>query len=316
MSTIKLYSSANTSAGAWKLIPSKLFKIDNIADYLETFSPKTITKSQYIKQGLEISLKVIMTQDKSQPNSSTGYKYVSIQNDNENIAYYFVRKAVWRSENTIEFQLVMDVLNTYTDGSDYIFKANTRIIREHKDRLKAVEDTGHMYFRMSNMNESDILDIGDYISIYSYPDNDNLGYAQVEAIDYHVEIMWARIITDNGITEVGTPINLKVMHDIEGEDPVLAFYATLIDYKFRKDVYRNIDPISENINPLLQCGDGDGSLVEDESPLNTDWYLLYRNQNDPSDSLVNPVDCYLIPAESKNTDSGVIEGLRLVPSYL
>ena len=314
MSTIKLYTSGKNST--WKLIASKLFKVDDISSYLATFTPTTINDFQYIKQGLEISIKIDAVQANAQPNSSLGYKYVSIINDNENIAYYYVRKTAWRSKNTIQLDLVMDVLNTYTDGTDYVFKANTRIIREHKDRLKAVEDTGHMYFILSNMNESDILDVGDYISIYTYPDNDYLGYAQVESINYGEEVMWARIITDNGITEVETPINLKVMHDIEGEDPVLAFYATLNDYKFRKDVYRNIDSISENINPLLQCGNGNGSLVEDESPLNTDWYLLYRNQNDPSESLVNPVDCFLIPAVSTPVSTGSITNGKVTASSL
>ena len=139
MSTIKLYTSQKqgVSTTSWKLIASKLFKIDNIASYLAQFTPVTITKFKYTKQGLEISIKIDASQANAQPNSDLGYKYVSIQNDNENIAYYYVKKTTWRSENTIQLDLVMDVLNSLNEGSDYVFKANTRITREHKPRYIA-----------------------------------------------------------------------------------------------------------------------------------------------------------------------------------
>ena len=165
MSTIKLYSSTNTSAGAWKLIPGKLFKIDSFSDYLLQFTPLVVSKVQYIKHGLELYVKLDLSQTKAQPNATSGYKYMSIQNTDEGVVYYFVDKATWRSANCVEFHLIMDVLNTYQDGSDYVFKANTRIIREHKDRFvlgyKIIKLTIDYYVDTS----SGVLDVGDEVNL-------------------------------------------------------------------------------------------------------------------------------------------------------
>lgn len=98
------------------------------------------------------------------------------------------------------------------------------------------------------------------------------------------------------------------------------WYQTLkiVDVDF--SVYRNIDYIQEGINPILQCGGGLGEALEDKTPLNQHWHLLYRNVNDPSDSeaanLSNPVECYLIPEESMTIITGAIVGGRLNYSSL
>ncbi|MBO7731235.1 MAG: hypothetical protein J6S67_01730 [Methanobrevibacter sp.] len=319
MSVVKLYSSG-TGASAWKLIPSKLFKIDNIAGYLARFSPTTINTFKYVKNGLEISIKVPMTQDKSQPNSSSGIKYVSILNDNENIAYYFVRKAVWRSENTIELELVMDVLNTYTDGTDYIFKENTRILREHKPRF-----TNPSYVLELEVDEtygqSGIIVANDEVKVYIERQGDwNLviDNAKVKRLDYgeYVDLILpigidiGQIIAD--FQQAGQYSETIQLRTSDNRYYEFIIYNTA---RFNVNVMRNIDFISENINPLLIRNENDNE-VEDESLLNQDWYLLYRNQNDPSDSLVNPVECYLIPKNSTKTNSGYITGGRLIPSYL
>ena len=63
-----------------------------------------------------------------------------------------------------------------------------------------------------------------------------------------------------------------------------------------------------------------GEALEDKTPLNQHWHLLYRNVNDPSDSeaanLSNPVECYLIPDESMTIITGAIVGGRLNYSSL
>ena len=139
MSTIKLYKSSATATGRWKLLANKLFKIDDIASYLATIPSAyvtTIENFQYIKTDLEVSIKVDLSQVNAEAQNPSSYRYVSIQNaTNGRIAYYYVKKPTQRSKNCVQFDLVLDVLNTYTDGTDYVFKPNTRIIREHKDRL-------------------------------------------------------------------------------------------------------------------------------------------------------------------------------------
>ena len=321
MSQIKLYSSTNSSTYAWKLIPSKLFKIDNIADYLALFTPTTINKFQYIKNALELSIKIDATQIKAQPNATTGYKYLSIQNTDEPIAYYYIKKAVWRSANCVEFMLVMDVLNTYSDGSDYVFKANTRIIREHKDRFiftKTITATIDYYIQASSgtISETD----------------------EVELINDRGETVFKAIVTSIDSSQcalnIENPTNeqayidmiepyLGLRFDLQLVSNPATFIAftptTLQDFVFNttRRYYRKIDPVNENINPFLHCGDASGRKLENPKPLLAqNWYLLYRNQNDPSESLVNPVNCYLIPQNATPVNSAYISGGRLVPSFL
>ena len=167
MSTIKLYISTNTSAGAWKLIPGKLFKLDSFSDYLAQFTPIVVNKVQYIRHGLEIFVKLDLSQTKAQPNATSGYRYMSIQNDNEGIVYYFVKNPKWRSANCVEFNLIMDVLNTYQDGFDYVFKANTRIIREHKDRFVLGYKTIKLFIDMLNHNLYGSIGENDEVTLYN-----------------------------------------------------------------------------------------------------------------------------------------------------
>lgn len=322
-STIKLYASANTEAGAWKLLPQKLFKIDNISDYLAQFTPLTINDHAYVKNGLEISVKFNMTQDKSQPNATSGYKYVSIQNTSENIAYYFVKKTTWLSANAVRFDLVMDVLNTYNDGTHYVFKPNTRILREHKDRFvkNLIKATINIAW-VSSGESAGTVSMGQEIEARKNGISGTLIFKG--KVSYHgirnVEI------DVNTSTYPEEDINAELEDFVPGDDYLyikneygnyFAISDLTWDWDYTFGYYRKIDPVAENINPLLQNGDANGTKMNHPtSLLNQDWYLLYRNQNDPSESLVNPVDCFLIPQNETKVDSAYIIGGRLIPSWL
>ena len=319
MSTIKLYSSTNTSAGAWKLIPGKLFKIDNFSDYLAQFTPLIVNKVQYIKHGLELYVKLDLSQTKAQPNATSGYKYMSIQNTSEGVVYYFVDKATWRSANCVEFHLIMDVLNTYQDGSDYVFKANTRIIREHKDRYTFTKKIT-CQIDYSQTGGAGTISEGYRVRLIN-DHGDDVFTGVVEYIN--VDTITIRI--DNPTNEedyvemiepyLGFTFEIQVV--LATGNYILFEPATMQDFTFNTTYnhYRKIDYVSENINPLL-LRSSSMSNIEDNSIFNQNWYLLYRNQNDPSDSLVNPVDCYLIPENETKTDSAYITGGRLIPSWL
>ena len=319
MSTIKLYSSTNTSAGAWKLIPGKLFKIDSFPDYLAQFTPYIVSKVQYIKHGLELYVKLDLSQTKAQPNDTIGYKYMSIQNTNEGVVYYYVDKATWRSANCVEFHLIMDVLNTYQDGSDYVFKANTRIIREHKDRFTFTKKIS-CQIDYSQTGGAGTIAEGYRVSLL----NDR-GEVVFTGIVSYINVDTITIDIENPTHEedyiemiepyLGLTFEIQVVNAVGNY--ILFEPASMQDFTFNTTYnhYRKIDYVSENINPLLLRG-STMSSIEDSSIFNQNWYLLYRNQNDPSDSLVNPVDCYLIPENETKTDAGVITGGRLVPSFL
>ena len=170
-STITLYYTYSSISGnKWELIPSKLLVVEDIASYLATKTSKTISNFQYIKNELEIQINVEISQDYSQPRSATNFKYVSIQNTDEAIHYYFVKKATWRSKTCVRFELVLDVLNTFQEGRDFNFKANTRIVREHKDRFIKRVVARYFIFRFFTYTETGTLAVDDDVKVYDSGD--------------------------------------------------------------------------------------------------------------------------------------------------
>ena len=109
MSVVKLYYSGGTY-GNWELNPGRLLKLDNIAAYLATKTAVVKNSVQYIKNDLEITIKLDMSQSIANPKVLETFKYCSIQNTGEQIHYYFIKKPRWRSLSCVEFELVLDVL--------------------------------------------------------------------------------------------------------------------------------------------------------------------------------------------------------------
>ena len=148
----------------WELLPNKLLVIDSIADYLATKSAMTISNFQYVKNELEIGINVDLAQSYSEPKTTTSFKYVSIQNDGEQVHYYFIKKIIWRSKSAVRLELIMDVLNTFKEGTDYIFKENTRIAREHKDRIQFSRLINRIGNKPYSSNPSLFNEFGHFIS--------------------------------------------------------------------------------------------------------------------------------------------------------
>lgn len=319
MSVLKLFYS--TTSNPWKLTANKLFKIDNIASYLSTKDSVVINNFQYQKNALEMSIKVALPQSQSQPLSITGYKYASI-NDGSRINYYYIKKATWRSTNTIQFDLVMDVLNTLVENQDYRFKKNTRIIREHKPRVYTINRTP----RRIKINYYLVHGQGDYMDGEQCSITDDRGtllftcqcIQQDQDQDYSiVEVDEAYDLADaiQSLEDTIGSANV-LMTSLDNPGSEIEFEVNSVENVKSLLVYRKIDYINENINPMLNCKNAVGIEVQDKSPLNQNWYLLYRNQLDPSDVLTNPVDCYLIPENDTPTAYGMIADGRLIPSYL
>ena len=323
--TLILYHTSRSQypSQEWDLLPNRLLIVEDIESYLASKTKTTINNFQYQKNELELGINVDLGQVYSQPKTSTSFKYVSIQNDNELVHYYFVKKATWRSKTCVRFELVMDVLNTFKEGSDYIFKGNTRIIREHKDR-----------FTYGDSNLLEIL-IGDAFS----GEGDFYPEQYIEILDTNDETIFTGYINKLILRE-GDNALLGLVIDVSSStlthEEILAalenaivqpicFYVSDEIYmwiassmgriNFVKTLYRKIDLVSEGINPILNH-DSKYSITDDKNLLNRNWYLLYRNQNEPSESLINPVECYLIPETAVKTNSGYIQNGRLVPSFI
>ena len=320
MSTVKLYyTDRNATYKNWELLPEKLLIVESISDYLATKTAMTIENFQYQKCEFEMGINVELAQSYAQPKTSLSFKYVSIQNTGEQVHYYFVKKAVWRSKTCVRFELVMDVLNTFQEGYDYTWKANTKITREHKDRYtrtKSITCTIDYYIESSGGS----LTEGDRVQLI----NDNGGTVFIGTIIY-IDNYYAYIQIENPtkeedyINEIEPYLDFRF--DLSKVDAVANFItftpSNIDDFDFTTTFkyYRVIDYLPEGINPVL-IRKSAPYTIERTGILKQNWYLLYRNDNDPDPTeYVNPVECYLIPENSVKTDSGVITAGRLVPSW-
>ena len=316
-STVKLYSSAPT--GDWELLAGRFLVVDDIEQYLATKTSKTITNFQYQKCELEIAITVDLSQTYAEPLNSS-YKYVSIINsDNPSqIYYYFVKKIIWRSKSSVRFELVMDVLNTFKEGTHYDFKDSTRIIREHKNRFMLSPIQFTMVWNAATTVGS--LVINDQVKIINVTqDNTVICEARVINCDYDETTIILETTDGISLTALESAINDAVLYN-----DYINIYKDSSNYiedntfedvsDFESVIYRDIDYIPENICPILQCGNAGGQYIADKNKaiLNKDWFLVYRNQNDPDpDDLNNPVECYLMPSSATAINSGDMTSGRL-----
>ena len=321
MSTVKLYyTDRNSTYKNWELLPEKLLIVEDISSYLATKTAMTIENFQYQKCEFEMGINVELAQSYSQPKTSLSFKYVSIQNTGEQVHYYFIKKAVWRSKTCVRFELVMDVLNTFQEGYDYTWKANTKITREHKDRYtrtKSITCTIDYYIDSSggSLNEGDRV----------YLINDNSGTVFIGTIIY-IDNYYANIQIENPTKEEDYIADIEPYLDLPFElskvdapaNFIIFTPSTMQDFNFTTTFkyYRVIDYLPEGINPVL-IRKSTPYTIERSGILKQNWYLLYRNDNDPDPTqYVNPVECYLIPENETKTDSAYISGGRIVPSWL
>lgn len=314
--TIKLFYTNRDTSAKWELLPNKLLIVEDIESYLTSKSALTINNFQYIKNDLEIGINVQMSQSFSQPKSALNFKYVSILNDNELTHYYFVKKATWRSKDCVRFELVMDVLNTFQENRDYTFKANTRIIREHKNRfIKQPSNILELYIT-NVISSSGTLEVGYLIDIYDINNNLVCSGNITQFLSNGLRIDITNPSSHEAVINAFNNSITAPFRIVYGEDAYLVFLTAQGLYRFTGfELWRNIDFQSEGINPLLVRRFS--SVINDSaSLLNQNWYLLYRNQNNPTESLVNPVECYLIPENETNVDSGVITSGRITATSL
>lgn len=123
--------------------------VDNIDSYLLTKTPAVISNFQFIKTALEVSiildakqidLKYFETNYSLIQNKA--YDYVKVMNVYEGESplisaeyfYYFIVGKTWKSQNSIQLELRLDVLNTYAGFIKSHLTDQTLIRRQHKDR--------------------------------------------------------------------------------------------------------------------------------------------------------------------------------------
>lgn len=110
----------------------------NFETFLNNSLKKTIENFQYIKHGLDISIKVKQAQSDLYNKATTDlpYNYVSIKNSDDNrIYYYYIVSGTWRSSNCIQYELSMDTIATFWNEIQSSMSDKSTVVREHRDRF-------------------------------------------------------------------------------------------------------------------------------------------------------------------------------------
>ena len=126
-----------------KIQSTRNMKIDDLEAYLSTKTSLVKEKVQYQKTcNLEFNIKLNLSQTWIDFLPAYDYDYCKILNTGSTKAlYYFITKRSWKSENTIEFHVVLDTINSFSigkngDTADYLISQRTNVLREHKNRWK------------------------------------------------------------------------------------------------------------------------------------------------------------------------------------
>ena len=306
MTNIKLYRNC-------EIREEKNFAVDDIETYLNSLVPvKTFDSTQYIKQGLDITVNVKLDQTYLDREWTNMYNYCRIENGggDDNCCYYFIRDKQWISKDAIKLVLHMDVINTYKDQVKLTDK--TTIQREHKDRF--VRHPAETYYDRTTLNDPDIW-------TWDMP---LTSVASIEGV--------ARFQLPNEFK--GRDINEPIIDLVSGEGAdfyttewdndlaILTIRATKVGYPrpripsgeirfvvdapevISSDLVRNVDPVSEGFDSVLWNQNADEVLTqeittfdENKEPIQENmgentWYLTYKtntaySSDTPDDFIYN-----------------------------
>ena len=283
--TITLYKDA-------KIIPARNFVVDDIETYLATLTKTTISAFQYLRNDLNLTIKINLSQVYTDSNSLYNYNYLKVV-QNSITYYYFVIKKTQVAESTIAFELLMDTLNTYKWGSAFTVTNRTRVNREHKNRIigklnaiiyssmteiESISDgyTSEGYLVLNTSEDQNVL-----LRVrfrYSFIPPAHYSY-QFILLDEYEQIQFYKYRNDTSL------VGVKYYDEDYPDGVVAGSSLTLNDAIKNLSEKRNIDYYSEGIYPQLHKREL-GNLVHKE---NSTWNLVYRN--DDNDAIA----CFIIP---------------------
>lgn len=275
-----------------KIIPSKNFVVDSIDTYLANLTKITILDFQYLRNDLNLTIKINKTQDWTDATLTYNYNYLKVVQNSVSY-YYFIVKKTQLSQSTIALELRMDVLNTYKWDTDFKVSDRTKVSREHKDRFyrrytiysssSAMVDSlqneewdkyykGTLTYLKDGVNKtcSCIMchrkDVGlAHVKLIYFYDVPKATYEDID-----ITCLFRSFVADTGET-------LRTYNDTQ--------------MSFSKDVnlIRNIDLKSEDIPAPLFKKD-ENIIYENNGEFTNSWTLYYKNHNGDS----SPVECYLM----------------------
>ena len=272
----------------------------SIEIYLSSLTNEVKTNFQYIKQRLNLTLKVDMNQSAlDMGDGASDLNYVKIQNDGENPFYYFVMGKKWISENTIQLELEMDTLNTFMWNQDYIINEKTLVKRMHKDRFSYPVDYS-ISFRADAYNVDPTI-VPDEFRTYKITCN---GHEYIGKLTYYLKstsyASYVFQITNEKGSASELENDLDITRSADVEDINDSSYEILIrnvrdqGMGVLQCLIRNIDLKSENISaPLYKKSET--KLLEKNGTSDLHWALYYKSQGDQES---DPIDCFLVPENS------------------
>ena len=276
MSTIKIYKT--------NITPDRNALVDNLSTYLSSLTPAYSNDTfQYIQLSTDISIKVELDQEMQVQEIGN---YVDLFQDNKHF-YFFILKSNWKSTKTIELSLSIDSVNTFKN--DFTFNKKTNIIRQHKDRIK--ENVKYMSDTVSTNVELGASDTG---SIFV---PELIGATNFTVVSKNAIILpssqGSMSLGDVTFTSATGTIHFTFTSSGTGSAKVR------ITYKAEKFLgyARDIDRVQEGINAPQYHKSSEDTIVK-ENNKNLSWYLIYKNQNQPSAEIENnPVQCFLCSDE-------------------
>ena len=280
-----------------KIIPSKNFCVEGIANYLETLEYLEYEINYFKFDSLEPTLKLPLRQESLEMINFNDYNYIVIQNlDNSGSRpyAYFIQDKKWKSENCIELELYLDSVNTFGFNQDYIISDKTKVLREHRDRYVNLEATkvivDNNYGVKCNLYWIDLQEWHGEVTLLPNPD-------LIGLINYRIEVEGNGTATLDTSTGV---ITLTARGGTYDGEIVYIYYKVIAIYG--RQLVKNIDDFPEGLNPQLFRGEEN----EITQPFNTSWNLIYKNRDniEPSEiNQINPVECFVCPDESHKVKS-------------
>lgn len=251
---------------------NKLFILDDFSTYLSTLSTKVINDFQYVRQGLNVSIKVDMNQNSLNPDTAVNYNYCSIQNGSEKIFYYFIDSKKQVAENTIQFNLILDSINTFSLGSDFYITDKTMINRMHKDRF-AILPASTMTKTYVCSGQGKTVAINPSITRYTHAE------LNTEFVGYTID-SYNVIINNNYVGLVSATLTGDFLSLVfqAGSLPQEFSYQVTLTLIGTERVVRKIDRPSEGLSPILY-GENLGELIEDNSNVVNHAYLVYTGSS-------------------------------------
>ena len=307
-STLTLYKDS-------KILPEKHFIVGNIGTYLATLTFLLIGEFQYLRNTLDLTIKIHKSEDFAKAINTNNYNYLKVRQDSRDY-YYFVIKKTQTAEETITLELRMDVLNTFPYNNynlGYQITNKTKVLREHKPRFYL---------------ESQDLDVeGEIVGGNWDAQSGDRFILTINGVDHHGELLdvqddYLQVYFDDRFSYDEEPLYTLLNVHAEGfefvneNDTSESFQFKIQEASLAsRYINRKIDLYSEGLNPILYKEEK-GELLPPEE--NT-WYLIYKNADDATEENPQPVDCYLAPKltarvktkqqyllQSENAQDGVV----------